>query len=239
MESVLFSFLAGLLTTLSPCVLPVLPLIIGVSLQKNRQGPLLVAAGLVTSFTVIGVGISFFNQALGVSSDGIRVVASVLLIVSGLVLISAKAQSFLIRWLSPLSGYAQNKVDKVNQTFGLSGQFFIGLLCGAVWSPCVGPTLGIAIGLASQGESLGYAGTMMFIFSLGAVIPLLIIAYFSQSFFQKRLSTTASVIEKGKKLFGIIAIMTGILLLTGLDKLVETAILNHLPDWWFNLTVLF
>jgi cytochrome c biogenesis protein CcdA len=128
---------------------------------------------------------------------------------------------------------------------GLGGQFMVGALLGGVWSPCVGPTLGAAVSLASSSwaaagsESGAFGGmlqatSMMFAFGVGSAIPLIATAYASRRVRGSRgklLSASAS----GRRIFAGALVTMGAAVFAGFDKLVETAVLNHLPDWWITL----
>ena len=135
------SFLAGLLTCLSPCVFPVVPLIVGSSLQRNRLGPLVLAAGLVITFTIVGAILMATGAAVGIDQSLLRPFASILLILAGAVLLSKKLQELLGRLLSPFASRADRSIRSTDDG-GLVGQFFAGSMLGILWSPCTGPTMG-------------------------------------------------------------------------------------------------
>ena len=147
------SFAAGGLSTLSPCVLPLLPILLGTALAAHRLGALALAAGLSLSFTLLGVAIASLGAGLGLDPSWLRDGAALLLMVFGAVLLSARLQQRFAVATSGLSGVGHGVLARVSLD-GLSGQFVLGLLLGLVWSPCVGPTLGAAVTLASQGQSL-------------------------------------------------------------------------------------
>lgn len=155
-----------------------------------------------------------------------------MLVVAGVVLVSHRLQDALSRRLSPLASSAARATTRVGS--GLAGQFAVGAMLGAVWSPCVGPTLGAAIGLAASGDSLGWATAMMFAFGLGSAAPLLAIAYFSKQVMAKRGWLTA-LAERGKPVFGGALVLMGVFVFWGLDKVVEAAVLSRLPQWWIDL----
>ena len=119
---------------------------------------------------------------------------------------------------------------------GLTGQFILGLLLGLAWSPCVGPTLGVAIGLASQGQQLPQVGFTMLMFGLGASTPIVILGMLSREGMQLVRGKMASIGNNGKKILGGIMLVLGVLILSGLDKQLETAFLNLAPEWLVKLT---
>jgi cytochrome c biogenesis protein CcdA len=226
------SFVAGLLTSLSPCVLPALPIVVGSAAADRRHGPLALAAGLVVAFTAIGVALASAGATLGLTDAHVRRAAAVMLVVAGAVLLSPRLQDLVARVTSPLASAAAKSAAGAGS--GLWGQFVVGLLLGAVWSPCVGPTLGAAVGLAASGDSLGQATLMMFVFGVGSAIPLVATAYAARRVLARRaaLMRTAST---GKKVFGVALVLMGLAVFAGFDKMLESAILDHLPQWWINL----
>ena len=176
------SFGAGLLTALSPCVLPALPIIVGSAASGRRHGPLALAAGLAIAFAVIGVMLAATGSVAGLGENGVRKMAAVMLLLAGAVMLSSRLQDVVGRLASPLATGAAKLSMKTGD--GLAGQFAIGALLGAVWSPCVGPTLGAAVGLASSaggtgGGSVPRAAVSMFAFGIGSALPLLATAYAS------------------------------------------------------------
>jgi cytochrome c biogenesis protein CcdA len=119
---------------------------------------------------------------------------------------------------------------------GLLGQFAIGLLLGAVWSPCVGPTLGAASLLAARGESLGYVVLVITVFGIGVAVPLLAIGLLSREVFFKARSRMLAAGSKMKVALGAFLLVTGLFILSGLDKKAEAALVRASPDWLTRLT---
>lgn len=225
------AFVAGLLTALSPCVLPLLPLVMG-SAARNRYGPTALAAGFVTTFTVIGVLLASLGTALGLSDTIVRNISAALLVAAGGLMISHRLQDATGRWLSPLASASAKLSARADQ--GLGAQFFIGALLGGVWSPCVGPTLGAALGLATRSETLAHAATIMAAFGLGSATFLLAAGYASRAVMGQRLRLLQAG-ESGRLVFGIVLLLVGASVASGVDKLIESAVLARLPQWWVEL----
>jgi cytochrome c-type biogenesis protein len=225
------AFVAGLLTALSPCVLPLLPLVIG-SAASNRYGPTALAAGFVTTFTVIGVLLASLGTALGLSDTIVRSTSAALLVAAGVLMISHHLQDLAGRWLSPLASASARLSARAGQ--GVAGQFFVGALLGGVWSPCVGPTLGTALGLATRSETLAHAAAIMTAFGLGSATLLLTAGYASRAFIGQRLPLLQAG-ERGRLVFGIVLLLVGISVASGADKIVESLVLERLPQWWVDL----
>lgn len=228
------SFLAGLLSTLSPCVLPLVPILMGSAASTHRFGPFTLVGGLMLSFTLIGVGLGALGGSIGFEQETLRIVGSVLLIVLGAVLFSSTLQECFSGAVSQL-GMGQGLLARFNLE-GLHGQFLLGLLLGVVWSPCVGPTLGVAITLASQGQELMQVASVMLMFSLGAGLPLFAIGMLSRQAMGRWRGRMIDAGQKAKKIFGLVLLLIGILVLSGVDKSFEKLAVNVMPDWLVTLT---
>ncbi|MBQ1784796.1 MAG: sulfite exporter TauE/SafE family protein [Gammaproteobacteria bacterium] len=230
------SLLAGLLTTLSPCVLPLLPVLVAAALGQHRLGPLALAAGLALAFAGAGVVLASAGFALGLSGGLLRQLSAALMLLVALWLLSSRLQRWLSAMLSRWSASGQQRLAQVEGK-GLAGQFGLGLLLGLVWTPCVGPTLGAAIALASQGQALAQVTLVMVIFSLGAVIPFIALGSMGQALFNARRGRWLTLAAKGKQIMGWTLLLLALLVLSGLDKTLETALLDLVPDWWSELSI--
>lgn len=226
------SYLAGVLSTLSPCVLPLLPILVGSAVLAHRFGAIALAAGLASSFTIVGVFIASVGVAIGLDQEVFRNIAAVLLILFGITLLSSTLQAKFAVATSGLSGSGQSLLSRIS-TDGLLGQFALGLLLGIVWSPCVGPTLGATITLASQGQSLAHATLVMALFGIGASTPLIIFGMLSR---QAVMKFRDKMLTAGKKILGTLLLALGLMIVTGADKKFETAALKLAPDWLVRLT---
>ena len=178
------AFLAGILSVLSPCVLPLVPIVLGTAASEHRLGPLALAGGLAISFTTIGLFVATIGFAMGLDSDLFRTVSAILLIGVGLLLLVPRLQEQFAVAAGPVSQWAGGYLDNFAAT-GLAGQFGLGLLLGAVWSPCVGPTLGAASLLAAKGENLGQVALTMLAFGIGAALPLMLLGFLSREAMQR------------------------------------------------------
>lgn len=228
-------YLAGILSTLSPCVLPLIPILISTAITAHRLGPYALAAGLTISFTIVGMLIGTVGASLGIDQNVFRYIAAVILILFGIVLLSTQLQERFATATSGLSTAGDGLLSKLNID-GLKGQFIIGLALGIIWTPCVGPTLGAATTLASQGKDLAQIALLMFIFGLGAGTPLVILGSVSRATMMKLRGKMMSAGKTGKYLLGGIMVLLGIMILTGLDKTFEAWVLSVSPQWLTELT---
>jgi cytochrome c biogenesis protein CcdA len=238
MGGIAFALLAGLLSTLSPCVLPLVPIVIATALGEHRLGPVALAAGLALSFVAIGLFVATAGFAAGLDQGVFRALAAVLLILVGGVLLLPRLQAQLAYAASPVGNWAQAHTGGLS-TRGLGGQFVVGLLLGAVWSPCVGPTLGAASVLAARAENLALVALTMLAFGIGAALPLLAVGLMSREALARWRGRLLAVGSGGKSLMGILLIAVGVLILTGLDKRIEAALVEASPAWLTELTTRF
>ena len=232
------SFLAGILSILSPCVLPLVPILVGTALNTHRYGPYALALGLAISFTAVGVFIATIGASIGIDQEVFRNIAAVLLITFGVVLLSSTLQAKFASATAGIGGSGNNLLSKVS-TDSLSGQFILGLLLGVVWSPCVGPVLGATITLASQGTNLGHVTLVMALFGLGAGLPLILLGLLSRQAMMRVRSKLFTAGKIGKRILGAILLLVGLLIITRLDKQFETLIVAASPDWLITLTTRF
>jgi cytochrome c biogenesis protein CcdA len=232
------AFLAGVLTVLSPCVLPLLPIVLGAAASQHRLGPLALAVGLALSFTAIGLFVATIGFAAGLDTGFFRTVSAVLLIGVGLGLLVPRLQEQFALAAAPVSNWAGGYAD--NFTPGdLAGQFGLGLLLGAVWSPCVGPTLGAASVLAAKGENLPQVALTMLAFGIGAALPLLLLGTLSREALMRWRSRLMEGGKAGKTALGLILVAVGLLVATGLDQRLEAILVEASPDWLTQLTTRF
>jgi cytochrome c-type biogenesis protein len=227
--------IAGSLSTLSPCVLPLVPVLVAAAVNAHRWGPLALGLGLTMSFTIVGIFLATLGVSLGLDPDTFRLAGAVILAVFGLVLIVPRLQDLFARATGILSNSGSQLLARITLG-GLAGQFAVGALLGVVWSPCVGPTLGAATTLASQGKDLGQIGLLMLIFGIGAALPLVLLGSLSRASMMKVRGRLLSAGKYGKQAFGLILLALGVLIATGTDKSLEAWILNQTPDWLTALT---
>ena len=232
--NVVLALFAGLFSILSPCVLPLVPIVLGTAVSEHRLGPLALAAGLATSFTAIGLFVATIGYSVGLDGEFFRVTGAVLLVAAGFALMLPRLQIQLTLVAAPLGNWTQQKFGSA-ATAGLRGQFGLGLLLGAVWSPCVGTTLGAASVLAAQGRSLGFALTMLF-FGLGSAVPLIALGLISREAMMRARHRLLSAGTNGKTVLGGILIVSGLLILFDLDHALEAWFVRVAPSFLLDLS---
>lgn len=236
--NVVLGYAAGAMTILSPCVLPLLPIVLVGAFQRHPLAPVALAAGLSISFATVGLVVALFGFSLGIETDIVRAGSAAIMIAFGAVLLVPALQYRFASIATPLATRSQNVLDQIAPS-GIGGQFLIGALLGAVWSPCAGPTLGAAIGLAAHGENSVSAGTIMLAFGLGAATPILAIAYGSKATLRARRDRFLRLAHYGKPIIGTALVSVGALIITGLDKSVEASLTSAMPDWLVAVTTWF
>ncbi len=236
--SLTLAFAAGLLSILSPCVLPLVPLVLGAAVSEHRYGPVALAAGLALSFTVLGLIVAVAGFALGIDAGVLRIAAAVIMMVLGLVLMVPNVQVRLATAGGPAANWAEQRFGGFSAS-GLGGQFAVGLLLGAVWSPCVGPTLGAASLLASQGRDLPEVAATMAAFGLGAGLPLALLGFASRARLTRMRERMLAAGKHGKLALGLLFVLIGLAIVTGLDKRIEAYLVAISPSWLTELTTRF
>jgi len=233
-----FGLLAGLLSTLSPCVLPIIPILLGSATNAHPKAPLALAGGLALSHALIGTALAWAGSALGLDTTMFRQVGAAILGLLGLVLMSSSLQQRFATATSGI-GNAGNTLISRMALDGLGGQFAIGLVLGVIWSPCVGPTLGAAVVLASQGSQLPQVALLMGVFGIGAALPIVVLAYVSRGAMMQMRGKLMQAGKTGKMLLGAIMMALAVMILSGADKPVESWLVDHSPDWLTQLTTRF
>jgi cytochrome c-type biogenesis protein len=225
-----FAFLAGLLSVLSPCVLPLVPIVLGTAASEHRLGPVALATGLAIAFTAIGLFVATVGFAIGLDGDVFRQAGAVLLVIVGVILMLPRLQAQVATAAGPVGAWAEERFGGFGSA-GLSGQFAVGLLLGAAWSPCVGPTLGAASLMAARGENLWSVALTMLAFGIGAAAPLMLLGLVSREALMRWRGGLAAAGKAAKMGLGAVLVLLGLLVLTGLDKRVEAAAVSASPDW--------
>lgn len=232
----IFAYGAGLLTLINPCVLPVLPIVLASALAENRKGPVALAFGMSISFVTFGLAVASVGHLIGLTELMLSRIGASLMLMFGLILLTPTLSR---RFEMATAGFAAGADKQLFQSSltGVKGQFFAGLLLGAVWSPCIGPTLGGAIALASQGENLLWAGAIMTAFAMGVSTLILALGPGAKNAIRSRANSLRSLAEKSKPLMGIIFIAVGLMILFSVHHMLEALAVQLLPIWLQDLSV--
>jgi len=227
-----FAFLAGVITVLSPCVLPLLPVILATAAQEGRARPVGVVAGFVGSFTLATLTLSFLVRSLGLSPDLNRLLAAVILILLGLVLtVPVLHEAFERR----ASGLVSRMPAGRRQSSGFGGGLAVGAGLGLAWSPCVGPIMASVITLALNQQVDAGAVLVTLAFSLGTALPMAAIMLGGRKLVT-RLRWFQANATRIQRVLGVLIVLTGIAILLGWDRLIQIRLLDWFPGWEAALT---
>jgi len=227
---------AGILTLINPCILPVLPIVLASALQSSRFGPAALAAGMGLSFVLVGLGVTAAGHAFGLREETVARAGAVLMIGFGLVLLVPRFSSGFATATAGMAARADAGIDRIDRS-QLPGQFLGGMLLGAVWSPCIGPTLGGAVALAARGERLVHAGLVMAAFALGVATVVLILAHGARGLLARLRAPMQRLAGSARPLLGAVFLMVGAAMLGGVHLRAEAWLLDRLPDWLVDLSV--
>ncbi len=227
------ALLAGMLSILSPCIWPLVPVVMSSAATSGKAGPWFLALGLSTSFAVAGTGLTFLLINLNMDPDAYRYVAAFMLTALGLILVVRRLSDLASYYLSRLGGMF--KLSPGGSATRASGQFGVGALLGLVWLPCVGPTLGAAIALASMGQDMAMAFVVMFVFGIGTTSVILAAGLLSGHLLSRWRPGIMEHAGRARMLLGWLLLILGIMVLTGIDKMLEAWALQVLPDWATSL----
>ena len=227
--------MAGTLSVLSPCVLPLLPVLFVGAGTADRFGIIFLTAGLTLSFTAISLFVATLGFVLGIDGQLFQFLSASLLIAVGTVLVMPRLQSQFASLLNPVRALLEQKAHGLAAT-GPCGQFGLGVLLGGAWTPCTGPTLGAAALMAATRHDGAEAGFIMLVFALGAALPLLFLGQISRATFSRWRSLLATTGRHGRMLLGFVLIVFGLMSVTGTDQRIETILLSHQPTWLIALT---
>lgn len=208
---------------------------LGTAQSEHRLGPVALASGLAVSFTIIGLFVATIGFAIGLDTDVFRAVSALLLITVGVVLLVPRLQQQVAVAAGPVGNWVDDRIGGFSAT-SLWGQFGLGVLLGAVWVPCVGPTLGAASILAAKGEDLGQVALTMLAFGVGAALPLMVLGFVSREAMMRWRGRLMEAGKGGKMLLGVLLVAVGLLVATGADKRVEAFLVDASPQWLTDLT---
>ncbi len=231
------SLAAGSLTTLSPCVFPLLPLVLGGAMQTNRFAPMAMGVGMAGSFAGIGLVLGALGPALGIDGDSVRIFGAWMLVALAVVMLLPVLNARFSRLMTPIASSAQSASGRLDSS-SLAGALLLGGLLGLVWSPCSGPLLASALTLVAAEGGAARGALVLGVFGVGAAIPLVAVAYASRSGFSRARDWVLGHIHALQRGFGMLLGLAGVAILSGADKWLEARVLDWLPESWIRLTTL-
>lgn len=228
------AFISGILTVFSPCVLPILPIILASGIDGNTRRIKGMITGLVVSFTIASLLLATLVRVLGIPADTVRLFAVGLLVIFGLSLVFPSLWEKAQAWIEKYWRFQPSQ----NKDSGFSGGFITGVSLGIVWTPCIGPVVAAVATLAAVSSFSLSAVFIALAYALGIGIPLYFIAKGGSKVSQK-LSFVKKENQKIRQVFGIIILTTALFIWSGADRVLQAWTLNNLPQSWTQLATTF
>lgn len=223
--SIGFAFLAGIFTIAAPCILPMLPIILGASIgQRSRLRPVMIVLGFVLTFSLVTLIFSAVTRLLGLSALDLRYLAAGLIGIFGVVMIWPRPFEAMTSRLSTLLPR-----QAASEGQGHMGALLLGAGLGLVWAPCAGPVLASILVFVATSPDWTTAGTLLLAYSLGAGIPMLLIAYGGQ-YASQRVRSISRHTGLIQRLFGVVVIATAVLIGTGYDAQLIAGLSRFYPQ---------
>jgi cytochrome c biogenesis protein CcdA len=237
MTALALAFFAGTLTVINPCILPLLPIVVAAAFANGKLGAAALLGGLVAGFATLGILVNATGALFGVSEAVLRDAVAILLLIFAAVLLIPALERRFSNLVAPVGAAGANLAARASN-YGIAGQFLVGLLLGAIWAPCSGPSVGAALSLAAQAGGYFTAALRMTAFALGAALVLFLVAIGARSL-ADRSGGVARIAPYAKKIAGGAFLLVGAMMLTGFDKIAEAWLLDFMPDWLVAFTTRF
>ena len=234
MTAIILAFFAGTLTVINPCILPLLPIVVAAAFANGKLGAAALLAGLVAGFATLGVLVNATGSLLGISEGALRNAVAILLVIFAAILLIPALERRFSNLVAPVGAAGANLAARASN-YGIAGQFLVGILLGAIWAPCSGPSVGAALSLAAEAGGYLAAAARMTAFALGAALVLFLVAIGARSL-ADRSGGVAKIAPYAKKIAGAAFLIVGVLMLSGFDRIAEAALLDLMPDWLVAFT---
>jgi cytochrome c-type biogenesis protein len=225
---VLAAFVAGVISVLTPCVLPLIPVVMAGSVGHKLR-PLAIVIGMAITFSLMGVVTSVVGGTVAAYTSLLRTFATFVIIFLGVLLVSKRLNEKFILIASQIIGRLGPVKLQSEVGTGVLGGFILGLSLGLVWIPCVGPILGSILAMVALRGDVFIGGLSLFFYSVGIGIPMLIVAY-TGKFTSTRMKNVAKYSDTIKTIAGIILILVGISILLGWDRKIQVLLLPYFPE---------
>src|SRR3954471_24897707 len=220
---VLFALIAGAATAVSPCVLPVLPVVLSAGATGGRRRPLGIVTGLTLSFTFATVALVYVIDALGLPDDLLRVAAIIVLLLFGATLVVPALAARVEAWLTRLAPRAR----RGDENGGFGSGVVVGLSLGLVYAPCAGPILAGVITLSAAQSFTAGRLAVAFAYGVGSAVVLYALMLGGRRV-TRRLSRRAGTLQSA---MGVVMVLVAVLMLGGYDTRFQTAIASDLPSF--------
>jgi len=233
MTLLFFAFVSGLVTILAPCIWPILPVVLSSSATGGKRTPLGITLGIVVSFGVLTISLSYLVSILAFDPDVLRYAAVIIIFIMGLSLLMPPLSALLESTVSKISGKFLSQ--KSTPAHGFGKGFITGLSLGIVWTPCAGPILATIAALASTQTFSTQLFLVTFFYVIGLGIPLFLFALAGRRIFKASVKLNRFT-PRVQQVFGAIMIITAFLILTGFDRVLQAKLLDIFPSYSTALT---
>ena len=237
------ALVAGFLSTLQPCVLPLIPIVLGGAVYRNKFAPVYIGSGMVLFYTLLGALTGFIEPLFGVEPSEFKTIGAWMMIASGIILLAPHIFSGVGRFYSG----ALERLTQSSQTLSFESPLaclLLGAMLSLIWAPCAGPMLASALTLLTAGvigeaqsssvNSILQGSVLLGSYGVGAAAPLVVLAYVTRVGFSRWRNTLLTAQGLLTKILGIFFLIFGLLVLTGLMKSIEIFILSMLPESWLG-----
>jgi cytochrome c biogenesis protein CcdA/thiol-disulfide isomerase/thioredoxin len=228
---ILFAFIGGVVTILSPCILPILPLVLSSSVVGGKKRPLGVVTGFILSFTFFTLFLTSLVKIVGIPADSLRTFSVVVILLFGVSIIIPSVQLLIEKLFTKLSRFT----PKPTSDTGFVGGLLVGLSIGLIWTPCVGPILASVISLAITGSVTGSAFFITLAYAIGTAIPMLAIVHGGRNLLTKVPWLTKNT-QEIQRFFGFLMILTAVGIHFNVDREFQVYILDKFPNYGAGLT---
>jgi cytochrome c biogenesis protein CcdA len=236
------ALIAGFLSTLQPCVLPLIPIVLGGAIYRNRFAPIYIGLGMVIFYALLGAITGFIEPLFGFEPSEFKTVGAGMMVASGIILLAPHLFSNLNGVYSGALNRLNQKASSLSFDSPLSCLLLGGIL-SLIWAPCAGPMLASALTLLTSGlmtdgsteiQSVLQGSILLGFYGLGAAAPLVVLAYITRAAFANWRTGLLKAQGLLTKLLGIFFLVFGLLILTGAMNKIEIYLLTILPESWLG-----
>ncbi len=225
-----FSFLAGFATILAPCIWPLLPLVLSVSSTGGKRKPFGLTLGVMTSFTLFTLFVSYLERILHIDANVFRLMAVVIIGLLGISLLFPALGARFEAWINQVLQPLQNRLQGQGEGTGFGAGYVAGFSIGLVWAPCAGPILATIATLAAT-QSVSFQVILVTLaYAVGLGIPLLLVSLGGSVIFarMRKVNKYTGIIQQA---FGVVMIAVALLIYTNYDKTIQLKILEAFPSY--------
>lgn len=231
-----YAFLAGIVTILSPCILPLLPILLAGSTGEGKLRPWGIVAGFLVSFSFFTLALSAIVSFFQVPPDLLRWIAGTLILGFGVIMIVPALKDRFLMWAGRLVPQPKQK-SPTGSRGGFWSGFLLGITLGLVWTPCAGPIMASVVTFAATQTLFWESAVLTLAYSAGTSLPMMLILLGGKAMMSK-LGFLKKNSNKIQRVFGFLMVLTGVSVFAGWDRMIQTAILEAFPEYSETLTTI-